>query len=47
MCFLKICTGADDDDEMPMDIDVKNGLDVDLERQITTSIDSNLLQHLV
>jgi len=32
---------------MPMDVDVKNGLDVDLERQITTSIDSKLLQHLV
>jgi len=30
-----------------MDVDVKNGLDVDLERQITTSIDSKLLQHLV
>ncbi|CAN6336375.1 unnamed protein product [Urochloa humidicola] len=38
---------ADDDDEMPMDVDVKNGLDVDLERQITTAIDSKLLQHLV
>ncbi|KAK3137442.1 hypothetical protein QOZ80_5BG0452280 [Eleusine coracana subsp. coracana] len=37
----------DDDDDMPMDIDVKNGLDVDLERQITSAIDSKLLQHLV
>nr|CAB3464020.1 unnamed protein product [Digitaria exilis] len=38
---------ADDDDEMPMDVDVKIGLDADLERQITTAIDSKLLQHLV
>ncbi|KAF8727100.1 hypothetical protein HU200_019606 [Digitaria exilis] len=37
---------ADDDDE-PMDVDIKIGLDVDLERQITTAIDSKLLQHLV
>ncbi|KAL6897777.1 hypothetical protein ACP4OV_006736 [Aristida adscensionis] len=38
---------TDDDDDMPMDIDVKNGVDVDLERQITAAIDSKLLQHLV
>ncbi|WVZ96612.1 hypothetical protein U9M48_042228 [Paspalum notatum var. saurae] len=38
---------ADDDDEMAMDVDVKNNLDVDLERQITAAIDSKLLQHLV
>ncbi|XP_062179642.1 E3 ubiquitin-protein ligase UPL6-like [Phragmites australis] len=38
---------ADDDDDMPMDVDFKNGLDADLERQITAAIDSKLLQHLV
>lgn len=37
---------ADDEDE-PMDVDVKNNLDVDLERQIAAAIDSKLLQHLV
>jgi ubiquitin-protein ligase E3 C len=30
-----------------MDIDVKNGIDVELERQIISAIDSKLLQHLV
>ncbi|XP_062230824.1 E3 ubiquitin-protein ligase UPL6-like isoform X2 [Phragmites australis] len=38
---------VDDDDDMPMDVDVKNGLDIDLERQITAAIDSKLLEHLV
>jgi ubiquitin-protein ligase E3 C len=42
-----MCTGADDDDEMPMDVNIKINLDVDLERQITAAIDSKLLQHLV
>ncbi|KAF0927506.1 hypothetical protein E2562_034000 [Oryza meyeriana var. granulata] len=37
---------ADDEDDTPMD-DVINGLDADLERQITAAIDSRLLQHLV
>jgi ubiquitin-protein ligase E3 C len=32
---------------MPMDIDIKIGIDVDLERQITSAIDSKLLHHLV
>jgi len=45
--FSLIFSGADDDDEMPMDVDVKINLDIDLERQITTAIDSKLLQHLV
>ncbi|KAG8084775.1 hypothetical protein GUJ93_ZPchr0010g7597 [Zizania palustris] len=31
----------------PMDADTINGLDADLERQITAAIDSRLLQHLV
>ncbi|KAL6608257.1 hypothetical protein ACP70R_041320 [Stipagrostis hirtigluma subsp. patula] len=38
---------ANDDDDMAMEVDVKNGIDVDLERQITAAIDSKLLQHLV
>lgn len=40
---------ADDDDDMPMDVDVKDGLDVDLQKQITAAFDSNtkLLEHLV
>ncbi|PWZ04753.1 E3 ubiquitin-protein ligase UPL6 [Zea mays] len=42
-----IYTGADDDDETPMDVDIKINLDVDLERQITAAIDPKLLQHLV
>jgi hypothetical protein len=45
--FSLMCTGADDDDEMPMDVNIKINLDVDLERQITAAIDSKLLQHLV
>uniref|UniRef100_A0A804PZT9 HECT-type E3 ubiquitin transferase n=1 Tax=Zea mays TaxID=4577 RepID=A0A804PZT9_MAIZE len=32
---------------MPMDVNIKINLDVDLERQITAAIDSKLLQHLV
>ena len=47
--LLKLQTGADDDDDMPMDVDVKDGLDVDLQKQITAAFDSNtrLLEHLV
>ncbi|KAL5231664.1 hypothetical protein ABZP36_030440 [Zizania latifolia] len=36
-----------DDGGTPMDADTINGLDADLERQITAAIDSRLLQHLV
>jgi hypothetical protein len=34
---------------MPMDVDVNDGLDVDLQKQITAAFDSNtrLLDHLV
>jgi hypothetical protein len=29
--LLKLRTGADEDDDMPMDVDVKGGLDIDLQ----------------
>jgi ubiquitin-protein ligase E3 C len=47
--LLKLRTGADEDDDMPMDVDVKGGLDIDLQKQITAAFDSNtrLLDHLV
>lgn len=47
--FLGLCTGADDDYDMAMDIDVKDSLDIDLRKQITAAFDSNskLLQNLV
>jgi ubiquitin-protein ligase E3 C len=37
----------EEEDDIPMDIDVKNGIDIELERQIISAIDSKLLQHLV
>ena len=44
-----LCTGADDDDDMAMDVDVKDELDIDLQKQIMAAFDSNtkLLEHLV
>ncbi|KAI4964438.1 hypothetical protein ZWY2020_005801 [Hordeum vulgare] len=40
---------ADDDDDMAMDVDVKDELDIDLQKQIMAAFDSNtkLLEHLV
>ena len=48
-CILfKLRTGADDDDDVPMDVDVKDGLDVDLQKQITAAfVSTRLLEHLV
>jgi hypothetical protein len=39
--FLKLQTGADDDNDMPISIDVKDVLDVDLQKKITVAFDSN------
>lgn len=47
--FFLNCTGADVDDDMAMDVDVKDDLDIDMQKQIMAAFDSNtkLLEHLV